>query len=478
MAYTEFYVQPTGSNLNAGSTADNAAPYTYAAGTFVRSTGVFTVASGNPLTDGVTAEMFASIYTTAGATVATCVGLITARDATTITISLTALAGATSAVSEGAGEATCKVGGAWAGPSGTVGFPFGFLTSALNDGTNLWPRVNIKGGTSYDVTSTITNASTKVVWQGYTTTVGDGGKALISGGTTGAVYTLFLASGDNNTYIDLEFYGNGETGTATNTHGVSTTGARTHWRRCVSHGMRGAGFHNSTVQTYYAECEAYDSNKSNVGALGGFYMGASGSAALRCYAHHNGSGANGHGFGIDTSVFLSHCISHSNTGNGFNAAGDNFSMLLNCDSYNNTKNGFWSSVGSTQYVLVIENCNFVKNGEYGISCYNAGRFGVIRNCGFGAGTQANTSGEISPADLAPIVIADNVTYADDVTPWTDPANGDFRINLAAAKNAGRGAFTQTDTGESARNTVGYPDIGAALANAVAAIFGFRFWTYS
>lgn len=52
MAFKEFYCNSSGSNLNAGD-GTGAATATYAAGTFVRSTGVFTVASGNPVTDGV-----------------------------------------------------------------------------------------------------------------------------------------------------------------------------------------------------------------------------------------------------------------------------------------------------------------------------------------------------------------------------------------------------------------------------------------
>lgn len=479
MAYTEFYVQPTGSNLNAGSTADNAAPFTYAGGTFVRSTGVFTVASGNPLTDGVTVSppMFASIYTTAGATVATCVGLITARDATTITISLTALAGATTEVSEGAGEATCKVGGAWAGPSGAVGFPFSFATEALNDGTNLYPRVNFKGGTDYTVTAGITNSSTKVVWQGYTTTVGDGGKATINGGSTGAVYTLFTSSGNNNTYRDLVWAYNGITGTATNIYGVVTTGTRSIYHQCVVYGMCAYGFFNVSVNCYYVECEAYNCNRANLAARGGFYLGSTGSVAVRCYSHDHTTGTNSSGFSVDTTVVLIGCIAAGNSGNGFYSAGDNFLTMMNCDSYGNGGDGFHSAVATSQYCVNIQNCNFVANTGWGIYMTATGRFGVIYNCGFGSGTQANGDGDIT-ADLTPMVVAGSVTYPANTTPWTDPANGDFRITLAEAKNAGRGAFTQTDTGESARNTVGYPDIGAAFANAVVALFGFRFWTYS
>jgi hypothetical protein len=58
-----------------------------------------------------------------------------------------------------------------------------------------------------------------------------------------------------------------------------------------------------------------------------------------------------------------------------------------------------------------------------------------------------------------MTVIGSVTYATDVTPWVDPTNGDFRINLAAAKGTGRGTFTQTAS--SYAGTVGYPDIGAA-----------------
>ncbi len=83
------------------------------------------------------------------------------------------------------------------------------------------------------------------------------------------------------------------------------------------------------------------------------------------------------------------------------------------------------------------------------------------NCGYGAGTQANTSGATN--GTGDLDVGGAVTYASDATPWADPANGDFRISLAAAKGAGRGAFTQTAA--SYAGTVGYPDIGAAQSAA-------------
>jgi len=72
-----------------------------------------------------------------------------------------------------------------------------------------------------------------------------------------------------------------------------------------------------------------------------------------------------------------------------------------------------------------------------------------------AGTQANGSADTPGA----IVQSGAVTYGSNLTPWVDPANGDFRINLTAANWAGRGAFTETAS--SYAGTVGFPDIGAA-----------------
>src|SRR5439155_4988747 len=105
-----------GSNLNAGTRTGNttvpgtSANLTYASGTWVQSTGVFTVASGNPVNDGVAAGDFASVYPDA-ATVTPFVGRVTTRDATTITVSLTAKMG--TAPVDGTTNTTLKIGGAW-----------------------------------------------------------------------------------------------------------------------------------------------------------------------------------------------------------------------------------------------------------------------------------------------------------------------------------------------------------------------------
>ena len=107
--------------------------------------------------------------------------------------------------------------------------------------------------------------------------------------------------------------------------------------------------------------------------------------------------------------------------------------------------------------MTIESCNFIKNGTYGIIGNGAGgRIGSVINCGFGAGTAANSSGTTS--SLKGIIETGSVTYGSNLLPWVDAPNGDFRINLAAANGAGRGTFTQTAS--SYAGAVAYPDIGA------------------
>ncbi len=170
--WNSFYIQTTGDDLSAGSTTANAAAFTYAGGTFVRATGVFTTAGENPLTDGVLVGDWVSIYTTVGATGATFVAQVDGRDATTITVDITTdKIGATTTVSEGAGEATLKVAGAWASSA--------IVTSLFVSGTTTIPiRVDWKAGTyNPDATSrAFALAGTTLLpiwWRGYETSIGD-----------------------------------------------------------------------------------------------------------------------------------------------------------------------------------------------------------------------------------------------------------------------------------------------------------------
>lgn len=461
MAYTEFYCQTTGSNLNAGSTTANAASLTYASGTWVAATGVFTVASGNPSSDGVTVGDFASVYPD-GSSVGVFVGRVTARDATTITVSLTAKSG--TAPTDGTSNRTLKLGGAWKGPNAAEAFPFGFVAAAMTNSSSNPPRVNLKAGTNYAITAAMTHSITgPIYWQGYTSAAGDGGKFTIDGGTSGASYALLTLSGNGNQIADFICQNNGATGSA---DGLKLSGVSCRAFRGVVHDVRGIGLDTNGGVTDAEQIETYACNQSNTAGLGGFSNNAS-TTHTRCISHDQ-SGSNNSGF-VATGTGQMHsyveCIADTCGLYGFSVSCRNAVVRLHrCEMYNNANDGVRIALGSSAGgVVVIEDCNLVKNGTggtgYGINDQSSvGHIAIIKNCGFGTGTQANTSGTVN--NLAAYGTEDgSFNYASNVTPWTDPANGDFRPAIADAKGTGSGSFTQTAA--SYAGTVGYPDRAAA-----------------
>lgn len=454
MAFTEFCCRSGGSNLNAGTRTGNStepgtsADFTYASGNWVAATGVFTVASGNPQSDGVAVGDFASVYAD-GSTVTGFVGRVTARNTTTITVSLTAKAG--TAPTDGTGNRTLKIGGAWKGPNGAVAFPFGLVQNTLTNASSHPVRVNLKNDATYSITSQITEANSGVWWEGYTASYGDGGRFTLDGSTNSIILLSITAS--RCVFKNGIFANNGTTGSNAGISislngGVAVIG-------CVVHDVRGAGITISVGGCTLEEVECYACNTSNTSNLGGV-VSTAGFNMVRCVIHDN-SGSNAHGVVINSSVGFNNVISHSvidtNGGDGIRIVSAINASFSTCDVYNNGGSGV--NFQTTSTVLgSVDSCNFVKNGGYGI--VNAGASTIqVRSCGYGTGTQANTSGTTS----GNVSESGAVSYASDVTPWTDPANGDFRISLATAKGAGRGTFTQTAA--SYTGTVGYPDIGAA-----------------
>jgi len=447
VAFTEFYCNTGGSNLNSGSSTGTSASFTYAGGTFVRSTGVFTVASGDPASDGVTVGDFASIYTTSGATVATCVGRITARDATTITISITALSGATSAVSESAGATTCKVGGAWQGPNGSVAFPFGFAAAAMMNASSEMPRVNFISGTNYAITANMTHSiAGPVRFEGYTTSPGDGGRAIIDGGTSGASYVLLTLSGHYNYIAYMTFQNNGATGSS---DGMTCSGESTTLFNVVVNSVRATGINCTGNYGNAIECEVYGIGQG--GNKYGFEVSQTW-CYVRCISHDN-TGTNGGYYGDST--FVS-CIADSNGYDGWITASIG-SHWVGCTAYANGRDGIRIN-NSAARRFCIESSSFVLNGGYGINgTGSGGRAGHVLNCGFGSGTKANTSG--TTTSLKGMYESGTVTFTSNTEPWSGASTGDFRINLAGAKGTGRGSYCQTAS--SYTGAVGYPDIGAA-----------------
>lgn len=464
MAFTEFYCDFTnGSNVNAGST--EAAPVlSLTGGDWVSATGVYT--KTGEIT-GVSPGMFAAVRVD-GATVAARVGRVTGVTANTVTMSTTAGSGS---LADQTGTASIVVGGPWKGPNAAVGFPFNFITNALTNASGDYPRVNLKNNATYSVTAAITHANAgPIQFQGYTSTVGDGGRAIIDGGTAGASYVLFtLSSGATTptTVADMVFQNNGATG---NANGVVGALQGQMWRRCVFNSFRGAL--SVTNTGLFEECEVYSLNQSNTSNSGGIIISAVGVRLRRCIVHDvTGSASNGV-YSTAQTFTAERCIFDSNGRHGVAVFATNGAAVLSsCEFYNNGSDGVNLGSGSgTGYSVSADNCNFVKNGGYGVNFAGSGTCtGQLSNCGFGSGSAANTSGTTNA--LGGVVETGSVTYASGVTPWSAPDTGNFTIVLAAAKAAGRGSYTQTQSNYT--GTSSSPDIGAAQATSAGG--GGKFW---
>jgi hypothetical protein len=408
----------------------------------VAATGVFTVAAGDPVADGVAVGDFASVYAD-GASETGFVGAVTARTSTTITVSLSQRMGA--APVDGASNRTLKIGGAWAGPNGANTFPFNLVRMSQASASTNRLQVNLKNDQTYSITTTLNPDTNSLVCglRGYSSAYSDGGKATLDGGTTGASFSLFTGARAWYFY-DMIFSNNGATGTA---NMVANLG---YFFGCVFKNCRGAGVSSAAL---IKECEAFGCNQSNTNNTGAILNPTT---VIDTIAHDNSGSTNDGIVSSSGTVQLVNVICDSNGRDGVRV---NSLVAVNCDFYNNAGNGVGIIVGSGNTNVTVANCNLVKNGGFGFGSAGAVVNGYLYNCAFGVGTQANTSGNLSTHWTKGVIQVGSIDYATDITPWVDPANGDFRINLAAAKGTGDGAYLQTAS--SYAGTVGYPDIGAA-----------------
>jgi hypothetical protein len=394
--------------------------------------------------------MWISVHTS-GATVATYIARISAVTSTTITTDASRYSGSIPAN----GTYDAKVGGAWKGPNAASGFPISFLNMDMHDSSDNPMRVNMKNDADYSITAAIVaNVAANVrsarrQFEGYTTTPGDGGKAVVNGGTSGAAYNLLSVSSATYYYFkNLEFKNNGASGAAAGVRCV-TTGAAI-FENCIVNNVRSYGF--DTTGNVLIACEAYACLNH------GFYGGGSNNRYVNCISHDN-TGGSVDGFnGAGTADMYIGCISDSNGRYGFAAKTDDF--YLNCETYNNGSHGwFVATWGRTGLI----NCNCIDNVGYGLGVTNQSWPGYpFIAIGFGSGTAANGSGTYHSTNFKGQIISE-VTYPSNQTPWNAPATGDFTIVLAEAINAGFDNYTQTASSYS--GTVAYASIGSAQPEA-------------
>jgi hypothetical protein len=398
--FTEFYCQSGGSNLNAGSTNSNTAAYTSTNGSWNSVTNIFTPTDGSTPSNSVNVGDYASVFLDAATT-----GVYVARITNVaggvngaITLSTTIHAGTTPSTS--ATGRSIKVGGAWKGPNGTDGsIAFKALIGTLRPTLSDTVRINCKNDAVYSITAAIGSqaGSVSLVIQGYSSTPGDGGIAILDGGTTGASYALWDVNGGVS-IIDFEFRNNGASGSAS---GITAGMAGGFFYRCIFHDFMGSGldFTGATGPASLISCEAYACNKSNTAAHGGFKAAQSTTAPTGfsyCTAHDN-AGSNAFGFRIFNSNVAFSCTADSNGGHGFefNAISSprHQMTMIQCDSIDNGGAGAKSLSSSSQDTLwFIKDCNFTSNTGYGIDGGAAQNInGFITNCTFSSNGLGNTN---------------------------------------------------------------------------------------
>lgn len=474
MAFLDFYCLSGGSNLNSGTTEDAAAPLTYAGGTFVRGTVTFTVASGNPVTDGVVAEDIISVYTTAGATVATCLVLVSSRTATTFTG--TVIAGAAANVSETANAATAKKGGAWAGPSGTVGFPWNFVSGTTIKTAALPPHVNFKNSAAYNITANVTQTLTgPVYWRGYNSTPRDGGKALFFGdsATPAAPFTILTNSGANNYFDDLHFDNNGGDAAGQsvgNNCMVDNSGTGCRFETCRFSNAYRAGLRQAGGGTHINRNEFYGNNRDDAQNFGGLLI------TEECEVFHNvfhthtaGTDSNGITMSADNTenVTIHGNIFYNHAGEAILLTGNHNSVRISHNLFHTAVSGVrFSGAAATGSNVIIENNIFWNCTGEGINNNNANhRSGpIIRN---------NAFGDIDGDDVDTNINTSFVSGTSQITvdPCEAAATGDFRLNNNASggalcRNAGLGTFSiNTALLAAGASTVSLPDLGPVEADA-------------
>lgn len=445
-AFTEFIVSNTSNtaaNVNAG---DGRPLITSTNGSWDAANSSFTTASGTPFV-GISTGNFGSIYLDGSSTTSYEASISSVQGAgATLVFSATKFAG-TAPTTLGTGR-SCTLGGYWSGPSGTIQFPFGFVTAALTDLVADTPRVNFQNGSSYIISAAISHTlAGPIYFQGYGVTPGDGGKATITTGIAGFnVVTINATDGYVGDFI--------MTSTATSSTGnvLTISGAEMTVERIIITQSRSSCLAASGASVIYNEIETYNCNLSNTASQAGILTSQI-SYLNRCFAHDI-TGSNSSGIRFSIGVSLNHCVvSNVTSGVGIFNANSSLTQILNTDVYGSGLDGLRMSDGGETFYM--ENSNFVNNGGYGVNFLTAAnqRTGALRNCGF----FGNTSGDILDSPLNNLIITGKINYTSN--PFINPTAGDFRLKGAQALGTGRGTFSVQG---STFSYVTYPNVGSDI----------------
>lgn len=289
------------------------------------------------------------------------------------------------------------------------------------------------------------NAAPSVIC-GYSTTRGDGGRAILS---TSSAITMFTCAGNNQHIYNLELDGNDTGLTAISfTNGSESRGNVV--ANCYIHEW-------STKGLNLLRALAYNCRVSDMKAAATCAFDVVNGAAYDCIADANPC----HGFSFvsanTTNAALVRCVAYNNTG----ASVDGFNLenclgqvvVMNCVSMSNGRDGI--GVNGSYIGCSLLNNILISNGGYGIRFPANGRRIASPDINYNA-FYNNTTG----ARLGIVAGANDVTLTGD--PFTNAAGLDFSLDNtanegAACRAAGFPGAAQFGTGYIDRGAVQHAD---------------------
>lgn len=465
MPYTEFTCRAGGSNLNAGTFSGSGEEgvnplLVFDSGRFIAigRTYLTPAASGDPRTLGIQTGCFVSMYSTVAPTeTGLYFGRVISMTASSVLIHHLHCAGLQANVPTGATATSMRVGGAWAGPTGNIYFPFNLTSGAQLRNVNNSPmRINFKNDKTYQMyVGIVANVIGPVTYQGYNSTFGDYGRATILGPTASGNFHMVAMGGAQQYITDFNIYNNGSAGTAN----YILLGPMVAERVLVS-GSRGNGIGSTTNPITCIECVAIDCNTTNTASQGGFLTTVNGSNFIRCVAIRN----NRYGWYATRSITMMNCISYRNTeaGCGILAGAASNYVFKNCDFFLNRTDGIKNLTTANGTHFHVESCRFIDNSGAAVN-FSGVVFGQqlnMYNCYIGSGVFGNLHGFSSPqTGFFNANIVGLTYYPLDYSPWVDASGGNFTSVSAICRDAG---YSNYPTGLTSMftGTMSYDSVGA------------------
>lgn len=342
------------------------------------------------------------------------------------------------------------------GSDGNAGTSTGAAWKTLakaSTSTTVGDVIYVKASATYNEILTFRStgtASSPIIWEGYSSTPGDLGRATVEGGNTRASNVRINNCSNN---VVKNFILQGATSEAINYADAISNGFFFNCRI-----LKGTGTSPASVSSPGYAAFALTIVGSEISGFTGAGTGTGSGIVLRrieyCEIHGN-SGDGVSAASYRTAGEIQNNLIYSNGGKGISLSGSGgLGIISNNDIHSNTSDGI-SIDGADNSNVIIQNNVITSNGGYGINIVNvpSGTTFINSDKNF---FYSNTSGEISSTSRL-IQLNPNVTLTGN--PYTSSGTGDYSLNnTAGAGSSVRSAHPYNSF--PAGVTVGYLDGGA------------------